>query len=791
MLRPGLQGIARVTVDDAKAQLIVAFLAPFTSPPQDYMFKPLSYSLTGGQRLFPRILKAEPYSPTSPPGPDGRSVLLTLDGEGDFSIYTLTVNGPDIDPFFRSATLRFRLACDDRFDCRPPAQQRPSQPELPVVIDYLAKDYSSFRQALLDFIPTRLPGWTERNEADIGMMLLELFAATADDLSYMQDRVANEAFLDSATQRRSVAGHLALIGYQMDEGASAHTWLQFQVNASQVLTGDPGFKVSNQPGTSDEPIIVFETLGETTLDPAHNQMSLYDWGNTNCCLPSQAVSAALAGSYGGLKAGDYLLLDDGSGHRDIVRLTAPAEIIPAEQVTSPPISSLPTTSPPSGFITIVTWSATTPLHYDYCVANTLVRGNLAVATHGETISDEPLRSLSDQQKAQINEEIAARQRWQRIPRQRLPLANAPLAHLDPETLALGTPLGATLPLETPDPATAFTTRAPRSISTLQVRVDGVMWQEQPSLPGSLPDAQVFKVEIDDAGEATVVFGDNTFGQRPSETANVTATYRVGGGQVANIGADTLIVPHPLAPAPWLISVTNPLPAVGGRDLESRDHARRVAPPTSRQPLVAVSAADYQAAAAALTNATGQQLIQRANASFRWTGSWLTVTLAVDPFGVEGLTPDLRQALLDFLGARRLTGYDLEITGPVYLPIELQIEFCAAPGARPTDVQQAIQQALSNGQLPGGLKSFFHPDNFTFGDNLHVSKIYAAVMAVPGVESAQITRLARLHAAQPDNETVTNLSQGFLAVGPNQIIRLDNDRNFPQNGTLSVQPKGAG
>jgi len=164
---------------------------------------------------------------------------------------------------------------------------------------------------------------------------------------------------------------------------------------------------------------------------------------------------------------------------------------------------------------------------------------------------------------------------------------------------------------------------------------------------------------------------------------------------------------------------------------------------------------------------------------------------VDPFDVEGLTPDLRQGLLDYLEARRLAGYDLEITGPVFLPIELQIEFCTAPGARPSDVQEAIQQALSNAELPGGLKGLFHPDNFTFGDNVYVSKIYAAVMAVPGVGSAQITRLARLHAAQPDSETTTNLHQGFLAVGPDQIIRLDNDRNFPQNGTLTVQPKGTG
>src|SRR5262249_7915168 len=144
---------------------------------------------------------------------------------------------------------------------------------------------------------------------------------------------------------------------------------------------------------------------------------------------------------------------------------------------------------------------------------------------------------------------------------------------------------------------------------------------------------------------------------------------------------------------------NPLPALGGRDFESREHARRVAPPTFHQPLVAVSAADYQAAATAFTDSSGQPRIQLANADFRWTGSWLTVTLAVDPFDVEGLTPDLRQGLLDYLEARRLAGYDLEITGPVFLPIELQIEFCTAPGARPSDVQEAIQQALSNAELP--------------------------------------------------------------------------------------------
>ena len=62
-------------------------------------------------------------------------------------------------------------------------------------IDYLAKDFLSFRQALLDFSALRYPEWQERSEADFGVMFLEALSALADDLSYTQDRVAAEATL--------------------------------------------------------------------------------------------------------------------------------------------------------------------------------------------------------------------------------------------------------------------------------------------------------------------------------------------------------------------------------------------------------------------------------------------------------------------------------------------------------------------------------------------------------------------------------------------------------------------
>src|SRR5262249_30767350 len=153
---------------------------------------------------------------------------------------------------------------------------------------------------------------------------LELFAYTADNLSYMQDRVASEAFLSTATQRRSVAGHLRLIGYQMDEGAAAHTFLQFKVNSAHNLLA--GALVSSAPQNASDPTIRFESLADAQLEPSHNELALYTWGNDECCLPPMALSMALLGRHPQLDTGDYLLIDD-TLHRDVIRLIAPPDVI--------------------------------------------------------------------------------------------------------------------------------------------------------------------------------------------------------------------------------------------------------------------------------------------------------------------------------------------------------------------------------------------------------------------------------------------------------------------------------
>src|SRR5262245_66017259 len=98
---------------------------------------------------------------------------------------------------------------------------------MPIVptIDYTNKDFASLRQAMLELARYRLPEWTDQSPSDLGMLLVDLFAYMGDVVLYYQDRIANESFLDTAVERRSVLDALRLVGYELAPPSAAATAL--------------------------------------------------------------------------------------------------------------------------------------------------------------------------------------------------------------------------------------------------------------------------------------------------------------------------------------------------------------------------------------------------------------------------------------------------------------------------------------------------------------------------------------------------------------------------------------
>lgn len=129
----------------------------------------------------------------------------------------------------------------------------------PTPVDYSSRDYASIRDDLIDLIPSFVPEWTSRNSSDFGIVLLQLFAYVADSLNYYADRSANEAFLETATQRGSVIRLARLLGYNPTSTLAATTDLTFSNSTGADITVPAGSQVSTTPTDSDSTPITFET----------------------------------------------------------------------------------------------------------------------------------------------------------------------------------------------------------------------------------------------------------------------------------------------------------------------------------------------------------------------------------------------------------------------------------------------------------------------------------------------------------------------------------------------------
>jgi hypothetical protein len=132
-------------------------------------------------------------------------------------------------------------------------------------IDYTSKDYEAFRNDMINIIPRKLPNWTDFSSSDAGITLIELFSYMGDILSYYQDRIANEVYLPTATQRKSIIDITKLIDYQMKPDIPSKSKVVFSIVPQTFNFVIPrGFRISTEQ-TQYEDAIMFETDSDLTI----------------------------------------------------------------------------------------------------------------------------------------------------------------------------------------------------------------------------------------------------------------------------------------------------------------------------------------------------------------------------------------------------------------------------------------------------------------------------------------------------------------------------------------------
>lgn len=811
-----VNGVDFVEVDPSdNTTLVVHFILNLPGSPADQNPVPANpadlpaasdFQVSGGERITGiNVIQAVPRPGTY----DQMNVVVDI--VGDFSVYTLTLQDTSVappvtpagfDPASASANFIFHIECASDFDCGATAQCPPGV-VVPPPINYLAKDYPGFVQVMLDRLALLAPRWQERNPADLGVVIVEMLAYVADQLSYRQDAIATEAYLGTARLRTSARRHARLVDYQIGEGANARAWLRVLLSptAADGIVLPAGTRCATvYPGASP-PVLAHESLAyqqaitagavffETTadsgpLDVSLSEMPLYAWSDSQSALAPGVTHATLAGAFPTLAAGMVLVLAEAIGP-----LTGdPADADPAKrqavrltnvQVTVDPVTTDPDTGNPQP-VTEVDWDSADALTIPLCVSSvtdaphgekpvtgvSVAWGNIVLADQGRCVGGASDPTSTGPEAIGVVPPASEGSF-------RPSLANAPLTFAAPVPEPVTPAVAAVSPEGTPAPVIGLTS----------VDLDGnaTAWLVTEDLldVGIGPMTPVFVPEVETNGTAYLLFGDGVNGMQPEPGTAFTAMYRVGNGTSGNVARETIaLIDLPSGLPGGIAGVTNPLPAWGGVDPETVDHVRQSAPRAFRTQQRAVTAADYQALA------VGYSGVQRAAATLRWTGSWHTVFITVERDQQVALDDQFITRLEAYLGNYRMAGVDLEVEDGVQVPLLIQMSVCVQPDYVATDVQQALL-AIFNAQVqPDGTPGLFNPGRLDLGQPFYLSPLIAAAQAVDGVASVQITTFERQD--QPSDE---GLLAGVLIPQQLEFFVLDNDPNYPERGRFDLTMEG--
>jgi hypothetical protein len=687
-----------------------------------------------------------------------QTVILRFRDYGDHSPYTVELTdggGAPLHPFFASAEFSFTIDCEVG-DCRDPGEEARRAATQPPTVDLLTKDYDGFVSLLSDWVKVRNPAIADLSRASFERVLLDLLAWMGDMLSYHQDRVAGEAFIETASQRFSLRQHALLLGSRLDDGRGPTTVLCVDPQTTGFVPA--GLEVRTHTSLDEVPVTFTVTARMRVRAENVGLVPAAFPGAVDAELPAGSTELLLYGHDAQLAAGDRLALVQGSFAQVVTLSETPSRLEAPGWVADPADAFDPATDPPA-LVTRVRWSE--PL------AQTLrpwadppltLRANLVDAAYGT-----PRRAVAGV--APRRGELA------------LPITPRTSIVVNQQLRALRVPES---PVVHDD-----------GVPAVDVRISREEWTRVEHLHASRSYDLHYTAEADEEGAVWLRFGDGVKGRevqldaggRP--LAEIESAYRIGDPVTGNVGLGTLVeIVRPVTGSDELlalealgaVTVTNVLPATGGRPPHTQARSREELPASLRHgPLQrAVALADYATVAMDVAG-VGRATARAAGGLFN------TVMVLVDPAGAEDLDEGLRAAVHAQLDRLRMTGREHVVLAAEYVALEVSLLLCAQPGFEHSRVRDRVLADLRPGSAdrPG----YFHPDRLSFGDSVRLGDLIAFVQGIAGVRSVTPVVFREL------NDTTGPAVRDVIALGGTNVARLDADPSYPENGTLDVRVIG--
>ena len=831
---------------DKQKRLELHFIKPLANP-----ILPSNILIKEGERVTD--ITVEAIVATADP----EVIEIQLSDRGNFSIYTLCLRKDQtgdefmdgFDKILTSLDFSFKVECDTDVDCKPSENDCSEvKTDTPTDINYLAKDYASFRQLMLDRMSATIPGWTERNASDLGITLVELISYVGDYLSYRQDAIGTEAYLGTARKRISVRRHARLVDYQVHEGLNARTWINLEVKPSSdgvvLSTTDASgnstkfltkalHEVAGKTKISQIEFakkfknqeIVFEPLHDLELYSEHNEISFHTYGDHNCCLPQGATQATLEGTLDHLEVGHVLIFaeilgaetgvssDADPSHRHAIRVT---EI---ERNKDFDFSTTPATPID---IAIIHWSEEDKLPFPLCISSSIsiddrekvievsiAKGNTILVDHGMTFTDEDKLVSGipfDTVVSSLNPIMVPENKFNYVrmdsgehclAQNDLPIPPRFYPELNKKPITQSQSL---IPFIKPDTDLKYL--------PVDVSAKKLVYQNKRM---STPDLEL--IEIKQSGisfkrldEKWLPVQDLLIDSSAQDRHFVLETETDGIGHIRFGNSINGKKPETGSKFIARYRIGNGILGNVGRDtihqvvfndtleLENISNPLLVSggiEPESLEEVRQYAPQAFRSQERAVTSADYEVMTRRckedvhsATAAFRWTGSWRTAFITADRLEGEEVDQEWENELRFCLEKYRMAGVDLEIDEPHYVGLDIQMEICIYNEYFRIDVKREILRMFSNRTLTNGRLGIFHPDNFTFGQPVYLSQLYHAAQSIDGVSSVNIPKFEKQ--GIPNS---SGLKDGFLTFGRQEISRLDNDPNFKDRGLFTLKLKG--